>query len=97
FRIEHPVQKLRRVAIGNLEDETLPLGACRELTPREVEMLRQGTTEPKPGKRSAEGPRVARGGESGSTLEGRGPREPRPGRGPSSRRPGARRPDGRSS
>jgi 23S rRNA pseudouridine2605 synthase len=137
FRIEHPVQKLRRVAIGNLEDETLPLGACRELTPREVEMLRHGTSEPKPGKAHAPAPkrrarpqrphgdvparaarvgswgpgsadtesagsagqersvratpsrRPARGGESGTTLEGRGPREPRPGRGPSpSRRPG---------
>jgi pseudouridine synthase len=57
FRIEHPVQKLRRVAIGNLEDETLPLGACRELTPREVEMLRHSTTEPKPGKAHAPPPK----------------------------------------
>jgi 23S rRNA pseudouridine2605 synthase len=45
FRIEHPVQKLRRVAIGSFEDETLPLGACRELSEREVEMLRHGSGE----------------------------------------------------
>jgi pseudouridine synthase len=42
FRIGHPVQKLRRVAIGRLEDPHLPLGACRELRPREVEMLLGG-------------------------------------------------------
>ncbi len=47
FRIEHPVQKLRRVAIGALEDENLPLGACRELSDREVAMLRSGATERK--------------------------------------------------
>lgn len=39
FRIDHPVQKLRRVAIGTLEDPSLPLGACRELEDAEVEKL----------------------------------------------------------
>lgn len=43
FRIGHPVQKLRRVAIGRLEDPRLPLGALRELSEREVEMLLRGT------------------------------------------------------
>ncbi|MEO8503707.1 MAG: pseudouridine synthase [Acidobacteriota bacterium] len=41
FRIGHPVQKLRRVAIGTFEDDNLPLGACRELSEREVESLRR--------------------------------------------------------
>ena len=39
LHIHHPVQKLRRVAIGPLRDSDIPLGALRELTPREVEML----------------------------------------------------------
>lgn len=49
-RIGHPVSKLRRVAIGGLTDPNLPLGSIRELTPREVEMLRQGsrTSDPLP-------------------------------------------------
>lgn len=49
-RIGHPVGKLRRVAIGGLTDPALPLGSIRELTPREVEMLRQGsrTSDPLP-------------------------------------------------
>ncbi|HXU33937.1 MAG TPA: pseudouridine synthase [Thermoanaerobaculia bacterium] len=49
-RIGHPVGKLRRVAIGGLTDPNLPLGSIRELTPREVEMLRQGsrTSDPLP-------------------------------------------------
>ena len=49
-RIGHPVSKLRRVAIGGLTDPNLPLGSIRELTAREVEMLRQGsrTSDPLP-------------------------------------------------
>jgi pseudouridine synthase len=43
FRIGHPVQKLRRIAIGGLRDENLPVGALRELTEREVAMLRRAT------------------------------------------------------
>lgn len=39
FRIGHPVQKLRRVAIGGLEAPELPLGACRELSAVEVGKL----------------------------------------------------------
>jgi len=41
FRIGHPVQRLRRVAIGALTDPNLPLGQIRELTADEVERLRQ--------------------------------------------------------
>jgi 23S rRNA pseudouridine2605 synthase len=43
FRIGHPVQKLRRVAIGPLRDESLPLGATRELTEAEIAELRRAT------------------------------------------------------
>lgn len=37
--VGHPVQKLRRVAIGPLRDRDLPVGAVRELTAREVAAL----------------------------------------------------------
>jgi 23S rRNA pseudouridine2605 synthase len=47
LRIGHPVQRLRRVAIGPLRDPRLPLGALRELTEREVEALRRTTAAPK--------------------------------------------------
>ena len=52
FRIEHPVQKLRRVAIGPLRDTELPVGAVRELSERELSMLRRATDKvvAKPGK-----------------------------------------------
>ena len=54
IRIGHPVQKLRRVAIGPLKDPNLPLGAVRELTAREVEMLLRNSREKdKPAKKSA--------------------------------------------
>ncbi|MFB3902964.1 MAG: pseudouridine synthase [Acidobacteriota bacterium] len=39
-RIGHPVMKLRRVAIGNLRLGTLPPGSYRELTDREVRLLK---------------------------------------------------------
>ncbi len=40
YRIGHPVQRLRRVAIGPVEDAKLPVGSYRELTPAEVVALR---------------------------------------------------------
>ena len=43
FRIAHPVQKLRRVAIGPLKDTELPVGALRELSDRELAILRKAT------------------------------------------------------
>ncbi len=60
-RIGHPVQKLRRVAIGPLKDPHMPLGTFRELTEREVETLRRITAKPKkraapPKKRTAPHP-----------------------------------------
>ena len=57
-RIGHPVQKLRRVAIGPLRDPHLPPGALRELSEREVETLRRITARPK--KKKMEGPRGER-------------------------------------
>ncbi len=41
YRIGHPVSKLRRVAIGALEDRHLPRGQFRELRPREIALLRR--------------------------------------------------------
>ncbi len=40
FRVGHPVQRLRRVAIGPVEDPRLPVGSYRELTEAEVKRLR---------------------------------------------------------
>ena len=39
-RIGHPVRRLRRIAVGPLRLGDLPQGAYRELTAREVELLR---------------------------------------------------------
>jgi len=55
LRIGHPVQKLRRVAIGPLRDAHLLPGAIRELSEREVETLRRITARPK--KKKTEAPR----------------------------------------
>jgi 23S rRNA pseudouridine2605 synthase len=41
FGMEHPVEKLRRVAIAGLELEDLPEGQHRELTPGELTRLKQ--------------------------------------------------------
>lgn len=43
FRVGHPVQKLRRIAIGPLEDPDLPVGGLRELTEPELAALRRTT------------------------------------------------------
>lgn len=56
FQAGHPVQKLRRVAIGPLRDPDLPVGALRELSEREVERLRKAA-RPNPRKEAAAGPR----------------------------------------
>jgi 23S rRNA pseudouridine2605 synthase len=46
FQTGHPVQKLRRVAIGPLRDPELPLGALRELTDQEVRKLLKSARAP---------------------------------------------------
>ncbi len=42
FRVGHPVQRLRRVAIGSLRDPALKLGSWRMVTEEEVERLTAG-------------------------------------------------------
>ncbi len=54
FRIGHPVQKLRRVAIGKLKDARLPVGEVRELTDAEV----AGLVAPQPKRPRVEKPRT---------------------------------------
>lgn len=67
FRVGHPVQKLRRVAIGPLSDASLGPGDLRELTEREVEQLRRATARPKPRPAKPQGgPRSARGRSQGA-------------------------------
>ena len=55
FRVGHPVQKLRRVAIGRLQDARLPLGEVRELHQAEIDGLMGRAKElprrPKPRRR----------------------------------------------
>jgi 23S rRNA pseudouridine2605 synthase len=41
FRIGHPVQKLRRIAIGPLRDDQIPVGSLRDLSEREILALRR--------------------------------------------------------
>lgn len=43
LRIGHPVNRLRRVAVGSVSDPHLPKGEWRHLTPEEVESLREGS------------------------------------------------------
>ncbi len=89
FRIGHPVQKLRRIAIGPLRDEEIPVGSLRDLTEREIAALRRVSTRagavPKP-KRAASAkprPRAAAPGKprrartEGPTSRGRRPGAPR--------------------
>ena len=47
LRVGHPVQKLRRIAIGPLRDPRLPLGALRELTEPEVHKLLKSARGPR--------------------------------------------------
>jgi 23S rRNA pseudouridine2605 synthase len=60
-RIGHPVQKLRRVAIGPVRDPNLPVGSLRELTDREVAALRKSRPPalPAAAKRRPDGGRPA--------------------------------------
>ncbi|HYG62967.1 MAG TPA: pseudouridine synthase [Thermoanaerobaculia bacterium] len=60
-RIGHPVQKLRRVAIGPVRDPRLPVGAVRELSEQEVEKLTKasGGPKPAPGAKKAPAKKVA--------------------------------------
>lgn len=48
FRIGHPVQRLIRVAIGDITDPDLPIGSYRRLEDNEIESLRRRVARPKP-------------------------------------------------
>jgi 23S rRNA pseudouridine2605 synthase len=77
-RIGHPVQKLRRVAIGPLRDAHLPLGALRDLTEQEIEKLLKASRRPeetKPAARKAPRKRAA---PKPSEIKRAGARKPRP-------------------
>lgn len=52
FRLGHPVEKVKRVALGSLRDPALPLGRFRELNEREVARLAReaGRTAWRPGR-----------------------------------------------
>lgn len=86
FRIGHPVQKLKRVAIGSLKDPDLPLGALREVSEAErARLLRPRRAAVRPGVRRDAGLPVAAARRAQSGSEGRGPR-------PDARRDASRRP-----
>jgi 23S rRNA pseudouridine2605 synthase len=53
FRIGHPVQKLRRVAIGSLRDPDLPVGSLRDLTEAERTRLLRPARPERPRRRGA--------------------------------------------
>lgn len=56
-RVGHPVQKLRRVAIGGLRDPKLPRGAIRPLSEREVAALSRSTQSSSKSRETAKSPR----------------------------------------
>lgn len=110
FHIGHPVQKLRRVAIGPLRDPDLPLGALRELSDREVAALRKVTAKrkkPAPPKerkeRTAERPadrparKAAPAAEKRSGRPARKPAKKAPGKNAPAKKAAAKRPAARSS
>jgi 23S rRNA pseudouridine2605 synthase len=80
LHIGHPVQKLRRIAIGSLRDPHLPLGALRELTEREVQRLRKSARSPEEKKaaRSVARPSAAKP-SAAKKPAGRRASRPRPG------------------
>jgi len=62
LHVGHPVQKLRRVAIGSLRDPRLPLGALRELTGQEVQRLLKSARTPEEKSSRKKAPPVSRAG-----------------------------------
>ncbi len=94
-RVGHPVQKLRRVAIGPISDPHLPVGGWRELTPREVQALREAAeTAKKTRKKPANSEKWAKsakfGEAAGSDRADRGRRPERPSRGKGAESPRSR-------
>ena len=66
FRVGHPVQRLRRIAIGSLQDPSLRPGEWRLLEEREVEALRKARP-----RRQARSGGSQSGGESKARQRGR--------------------------
>jgi 23S rRNA pseudouridine2605 synthase len=60
FAAQHPVEKLKRIAIGPLTLEGLPPGHYRALPEREVAQLRRALTAPARGKNKNSPPRAQR-------------------------------------
>jgi 23S rRNA pseudouridine2605 synthase len=89
-RIGHPVQKLRRVAIGPVADPDLPLGMVRELTEREVELLRGAARRAAAGKGRPVAQRPARPAERSGGGERRAAKRPGAARTPRARAPRSR-------
>jgi 23S rRNA pseudouridine2605 synthase len=58
-RLGHPVKKLKRVQVGPLTLQRLPVGACRRLSSRELEDLRAALGSARR-RRASEGPRRPR-------------------------------------
>jgi 23S rRNA pseudouridine2605 synthase len=61
FRIGHPVQKLRRIAIGPLRDPNMPVGALRDLTEAEVKKLLRSAQKPEGKKNAPKATKAAKG------------------------------------
>jgi 23S rRNA pseudouridine2605 synthase len=79
FRIEHPVQRLRRIGIGTLTDSQLKVGCYRELTAEEVESLLKGTEPAMPRRRlRTRSLRVERSPVAAVRMPARTPRPERP-------------------
>ena len=92
LHIHHPVHKLRRVGIGPLRDPDLPLGAVRELKPREVEMLLRSSKEKaKPKKKVGAGLAPAREGVNPSPTS----RKAGVKRKPAAKKPAPKKPPGK--
>lgn len=95
FQIGHPVQKLRRVAIGPLKAPELEPGALRELSEREVEKLLKSARGPQEKKKApAAGPKPAAAKKTAAPRPaGQKPAGPKPaGKKPASQKPAARKP-----
>jgi 23S rRNA pseudouridine2605 synthase len=54
-QIGHSVLKLRRVAVGSIKDEQMPVGAWRHLTPAEVASLKRKARAQKDGREASAG------------------------------------------
>ena len=93
FQIGHPVQKLRRVAIGPLKTPELEPGALRELTVREVEKLLKSARGPQekkgPAKKTVPAKKTA-----APKLETKPEKKPAAKK-PAAKKPAARKPDPR--